>query len=113
MLAVIATSTIVPPAWAQGLPKTLADYARIAGEAGAAHSGCNMALDVEALHRLGAPFALDPASPAAVEAVTAAAADAMAAAAARSRAEGEAFCADALASYGPAGSVAPGLLAKR
>lgn len=113
MLAVIASSTIVPPSWAQGLPKNLAEYARIAGEAGAAHSGCNMDLDMKALRALGAPFQLDPSDPAAVETASAVVAEAMADASARSQGEGEAFCDAALASFGADGSVAPGLLTKR
>jgi hypothetical protein len=113
MLAVIASSTIVPPSWAQGLPKSLAGYARVAGEAGAAHSACNMALDVPALRALGAQLGLDASDGGAVEAASDVVAAAMADAHARSQAEGEAFCEDALASYGPGGSVAPGLLTKR
>lgn len=113
VLLVLANSTIVAPAWAGGLPKTLAEYAKIAGEAGVAHSGCNMDLDFAAMRKLGAPFTLDPAKPGAVEEAAATVADAMNTAAERRQAEGEAFCAEALANYGPGGAVAPGLLKER
>lgn len=113
VLYVLAHSTIVTPSWAEGLPKSLSDYARIAGEAGAARSDCGLDLDFAALRKLGAPFTLDPAKPAAVESATDVVAGAMADAAQRSRAEGEAFCAGALAKYGAEGTVAPGLLKPR
>lgn len=113
VLYVLAHSTIVTPSWAEGLPKSLSDYARIAGEAGAARSDCGLDLDFAALRKLGAPFTLDPAKPAAVESATDVVAGAMADAAQRSRAEGEAFCAGALAKYGADGTVAPGLLKPR
>ena len=53
VLYVLAHSTIVTPSWAEGLPKSLSDYARIAGEAGAARSDCGLDLDFAAPRKLG------------------------------------------------------------
>lgn len=113
LLAATAFAGITHPAWAGGAPRSLEDYAKIAGEAGTARMNCNYEIDFRAMQKLGAPFTLNPADTPAAEKAMDVIAGALNTAGARYQDEGEAFCASALAAYGPAGSVAPGLLSKR
>jgi len=112
-LSVMTFTSISAPAWAGGAPKSLAEYARIAGEAGVARMDCDMELDIKRLQALGAPFRLDPDDIGAIDGASAVVAGAMNQALQERQAEGEAYCARALEAYGPSGSVVPGLLTKR
>lgn len=98
-------------AQAQGV-RTFNDYARVAGEMFEARTACNAQVDTRVLIEIGKPFRATSAPTAAIEeAAMKAVVEAQSAAYQRRQKLGEAaFCKEMIASYGPQGKVAAGLI---
>ncbi len=108
--AAVGASVLAHGAVAQ--PKDIGSYLKIAGEIGTARLNCGFDMDSQALTTLGRRFAVTDAG------LLDKYADQIAAELGRAeqlyRSQGaEVFCRNALASYGPSGTVVPGILKPR
>lgn len=111
-LAAVAATVAAQAAVAQ--PKDVSAYIKLAGEVGTARFNCNFEMDSQALTALGRRFAVDPSDAKALDQHAAQIAAELARAQQLYQSQGaEVFCRNALASYGPSGSVVPGLLKPR
>lgn len=108
--AAVGASVLAHGAMAQ--PKDIGAYLKIAGEIGTARLNCSFDMDSQALNALGQRFAVTDAG------LLDKYADQIVAELGRAQqlyqSQGaEVFCRNALASYGPSGTVAPGILKAR